>query len=763
MRSAWVWVAAAAGVGACLRAAPEHSAPDAAPELTEAGTAEQQTEAGTAQQQTADPHVGCDAQPPHLVAPAARNALFATLTANTWSGGVCSGGGMLAPTCHRVSFKKNGSFSWVATSDVNERDDHGDWNFQAFDEQSGILFFSTGDSVLFQIRGGTLNTSRIGLAPDTDGTVATDSGSASELPTVQPPAQYSELIGTCWKKTNDFDLYRVADRLTFSRAGFFDASYRAGQCEQTGPFAVDGGQLVAWSDKGCDLRNSEYNLAPTGPVSISGDLLITLDSTYWPVSLQTDDQLFLADTWWKQKGTPFQPDGATDWGGLRVTGRFAGPLTQGEPLDIKLTLQNTAAEGIKAGQFTLTTSSVQLDTGVALDTSGVFLLASRDFDDTRFAPQQARDYPLTIVPAVPGDNVSLNLQLAFKFFDGTAFTTSVSFLTPVLAGQAVPDLQPLDGGVPAIDAGAALTPRASLSPCGVLTGASQNLYSLAISADATLIAAGADTGAIEVWQIARDNDAVTGHTLYAIAGDRAAAYDLRFSKGILASTHGNDIRLWNASDGAPLGSLEGHRQGVLTLGVSSDGELLASGSFDDGEVRIWRVSDRSLVSSFIAGSGTTFGLAFAPDGTLATGNKDWLVKLWEPISGTLLHTLDGHTDWVTSVGFTQGGNLLVSGSDDDSLIVWNVADGSLLRQITTSGDAMDMSVAPDGLIAVANSGALIAETQVSLFDIAGAGPSHVDLPVTAGGLTVAERVAFSADGTLLASAASDGQIHLWCR
>ena len=60
-------------------------------------------------------------------------------------------------------------------------------------------------------------------------------------------------------------------------------------------------------------------------------------------------------------------------------------------------------------------------------------------------------------------------------------------------------------------------------------------------------------------------------------------------------------------------------------------------------------------------------MAFDPTGqTLASGSSDNTVKLWEPASGKLLRTLEGHTATVYSVAFDPTGQTLASGSEDET-------------------------------------------------------------------------------------------------
>ena len=69
------------------------------------------------------------------------------------------------------------------------------------------------------------------------------------------------------------------------------------------------------------------------------------------------------------------------------------------------------------------------------------------------------------------------------------------------------------------------------------------------------------------------------------------------------------------------------------------------------------------------------------DGCYAvSGAYDYLVKVWDPLHGTCVHTLQGHTNRVYSLRFD--GVHIVSGSLDTSIRVWNVETGQCIHTLT---------------------------------------------------------------------------------
>ena len=129
-----------------------------------------------------------------------------------------------------------------------------------------------------------------------------------------------------------------------------------------------------------------------------------------------------------------------------------------------------------------------------------------------------------------------------------------------------------------------------------------------------------------------------------------------------------------------------HSDRVNAVAYSPDGTKLASTS-SDGTVRIWDLGNgRELLAyrghlenpdpqSENTNVFRAAGVAFSPDGSLiaSCGGKE--IHIWDPLTGKRKTKLIEHVGQIRAVTWGKTANTLISGSDDKTMIVWDVPNG----------------------------------------------------------------------------------------
>jgi eukaryotic-like serine/threonine-protein kinase len=196
--------------------------------------------------------------------------------------------------------------------------------------------------------------------------------------------------------------------------------------------------------------------------------------------------------------------------------------------------------------------------------------------------------------------------------------------------------------------------------------------------------------------------------------------------------------------------LRGHSDTVTSLNWSPDGFQLVSGS-RDGTAHIWLANDQTSSVTYKGHSAAILAVAWSPDGTLlASGGEDKTVQLWNT-AGALLHSF---SDWgasISSLAWENNGKALFVGTLGVGVheLLLNTGERPG-RSNKTYIHAVALSPSGNFLAIGAASGQVVIVNTVT-FKYAFY-RRHTG-PVLA--------LAWSQDGTMLASGGSDSTAQVW--
>jgi WD40 repeat protein len=338
---------------------------------------------------------------------------------------------------------------------------------------------------------------------------------------------------------------------------------------------------------------------------------------------------------------------------------------------------------------------------------------------------------------------------------------------------------------------------------------------VAFSADGTRVMAGDDEfSAVKVWDVSRNGDAEwtnlrsSGSVVFTpddrlVAttpdGTALAVWDVQSRREVLTidpaaigfinavdvspdgrmiaaggwvrrypDPNGEPAGAWDAATGRELFRV-GHRLDVNDVAFSRDGEHVVTASWDgtakivDRSGRVIRVlrEDNVIRNPGEDGGYAVSAARFSSDGRLiataafyssgshSSGTKNPHVKIWDRESGTVIRTIKG----ASSVDFDPTGPRMVMAVGQRAEI-WDVE--SFKRVAVLVGPAQDIRV-----IAFSRDGSLVAtgrdDGTIQLFD-ADPGREHLVLP---GHACAISGLAFSSDGTKLASTDDCDDLQIW--
>ncbi|MFC1652113.1 protein kinase [Planctomycetota bacterium] len=293
------------------------------------------------------------------------------------------------------------------------------------------------------------------------------------------------------------------------------------------------------------------------------------------------------------------------------------------------------------------------------------------------------------------------------------------------------------------------------------------VYSCAFSPDGLRIASGGNDATLRIWDIEpkRKEIMLKGH-----ADTFLCASFSPDGRRVVSGSDDESLKIWDSQSGEELMTLAGHKSWVFTVAYSPDGKKIISGS-SDHSLKVWEAkTGRELITKLSHAPVTV--AAFSPNGRLFVSSdttssfpRHGILKIWNAETGEEVMTLQGHEisnkqlahvsgDSIDCVAFSPDSNRIITGSQDQTLKLWNIDSGQELVTLKGHRDSVwTVAFSPDGKRIVSGSG----DNTLKIWDVG----TGIELMTLVGHRDGIVSVSFSPDGKRIVSGSSNGTLKLW--
>lgn len=205
----------------------------------------------------------------------------------------------------------------------------------------------------------------------------------------------------------------------------------------------------------------------------------------------------------------------------------------------------------------------------------------------------------------------------------------------------------------------------------------------------------------------------------------------------------------------PMLELRGHSKMVCSVSQDDTNRLIISSSVDES-IRLWDTSVMQCVGKFHCLS-PAWGVSFGPLGYyFAAANQDRTVCIYSTDRSAPVRMMTGHLSDATCCTWHDNASLVLSGSDDKMARLWDIRSGSCAQLLRGNHSSVcSVACSHDGRLAATGT----ENGSVLVWDLV-AGKSLVTLQGHVQGFSV-HSLAFSADSTALASGSADCTMRVW--
>ncbi len=314
-----------------------------------------------------------------------------------------------------------------------------------------------------------------------------------------------------------------------------------------------------------------------------------------------------------------------------------------------------------------------------------------------------------------------------------------------------------------------------------LSGHTDTVASVAITADGRYGLSGSNDGTVRRWDLA------SGHELRTFKLGTAGLIPHMISValtpdgryGLSGENFDGTMTLWDLSTGEAMRTIKtgSTNKGTISVALSADGHYGLSANNGEG-VKFWDLLAGKELLSIKRRRGNQWpAVAMTPDGRYGlTSANDGTLTFWNFQTRQEIHTLwagsfsffqpNFRSVTINPVALTPEGRVGLSGDDDDSTILklWDLSSGRELRTLKGHvSPVLSAAISNDGRYALSGScadavtAAICSKGSLKLWSV----PTGQELHEFTGHASTVMSVAISADGRLALTGSRDDTMKLW--
>ncbi|XP_058801534.1 WD repeat-containing protein 48 [Phymastichus coffea] len=152
-------------------------------------------------------------------------------------------------------------------------------------------------------------------------------------------------------------------------------------------------------------------------------------------------------------------------------------------------------------------------------------------------------------------------------------------------------------------------------------------------------------------------------------------------KNLISASSDTTVKVWNAHKGFCMSTLRTHKDYVKALAYAKDREQVASAGLDKA-IFLWDVntltaltaSNNTVTTSSLTGNkDSIYSLAMNPPGTIiVSGSTEKVLRIWDPRTCSKLMKLKGHQDNIKALVLNRDGSQCLSASSDGTIKLWSL-------------------------------------------------------------------------------------------